>query len=96
MLALVFSIIEGIPRGWDDPVIIATISVAATSLVSFIVIERRSEQPLLPLGFFRQRDFVGAMVGMFFIMFALMGVLFYLPQFSNSYKASRRPKAACE
>ena len=81
MLALVFSIIEGIPRGWDDPVIIATISVAAISLVSFIVIERRSEQPLLPLGFFRQRDFVGAMVGMFFIMFALMGVLFYLPQF---------------
>ena len=81
MLALVFSIIEGIPRGWDDPVIIATISVAAISLMSFIVIERRSEQPLLPLGFFRQRDFVGAMVGMFFIMFALMGVLFYLPQF---------------
>ena len=81
MLALVYSIIEGIPRGWDDPVIISTISVAAISLSAFILIERRTEQPLLPLGFFRQRDFVGAMVGMFFIMFALMGVLFYLPQF---------------
>ncbi|CAI8045870.1 Uncharacterized MFS-type transporter YhcA, partial [Geodia barretti] len=56
MIAMVYSIIEGIPRGWDDPVILATISVA-------------------------QRDFVGAMVAMFFIMFALMGVLFYLPQF---------------
>ncbi len=81
MLALVFSIIEGIPRGWDDPVIIATISVAVLSLSAFILIERRTDQPLMPLGFFRQRDFVGAMVGMFFIMFALMGVLFYLPQF---------------
>lgn len=81
MLALVFSIIEGIPRGWDDPVIIATISVAVLSLSAFILIERRSDQPLMPLGFFKQRDFVGAMVGMFFIMFALMGVLFYLPQF---------------
>ena len=81
MLALVYSIIEGIPRGWDDPVIIATISVAVVSLSSFILIERRTEQPLMPLGFFKQRDFVGAMVGMFFIMFALMGVLFYLPQF---------------
>ena len=81
MLALVYSIIEGIPRGWDDPVILATISVAVISLSAFILIERRTEQPLLPLGFFRQRDFVGAMVGMFFIMFALMGVLFYLPQF---------------
>ena len=81
MLALVFSIIEGIPRGWDDPVILATISVAVLSLTSFILIERRTIQPLMPLGFFKQRDFVGAMVGMFFIMFALMGVLFYLPQF---------------
>jgi EmrB/QacA subfamily drug resistance transporter len=81
MLALVYSIIEGIPRGWDDPVILATISVAVVSLSAFILIERRTEQPLLPLGFFKQRDFVGAMVGMFFIMFALMGVLFYLPQF---------------
>jgi len=81
MVALVYSIIEGIPRGWDDPLIITTISVAAISLSAFILIERRTEQPLLPLGFFRQRDFVGAMVGMFFIMFALMGVLFYLPQF---------------
>ncbi len=81
MLALVYSIIEGIPRGWDDPLILATISVALISLSAFILIERRTEQPLMPLGFFRQRDFVGAMVGMFFIMFALMGVLFYLPQF---------------
>ena len=81
MLALVFSIIEGIPRGWDDPVILATITVAVTSLTAFLIIERRTEQPLLPLAFFKQRDFVGAMVGMFFIMFALMGVLFYLPQF---------------
>ncbi|MCY3567026.1 MAG: MFS transporter [Chloroflexi bacterium] len=81
MLALVFSIIEGIPRGWDDPVILATITVAVLSLTSFILIERRTAQPLMPLGFFKQRDFVGAMVGMFFIMFALMGVLFYLPQF---------------
>ncbi len=81
MLALVFSIIEGIPRGWDDPVIVATITLAVLSLTAFILIERRTEQPLMPLGFFKQRDFVGAMVGMFFIMFALMGVLFYLPQF---------------
>ncbi len=81
MLALVFSIIEGIPRGWDDPVILATITLAVLSLSAFILIERRTEQPLMPLGFFKQRDFVGAMVGMFFIMFALMGVLFYLPQF---------------
>lgn len=81
MVALVFSIIEGIPRGWGDPVIVGTITTAVIALTVFILIERRAKQPLLPLGFFKQRDFVGAMVGMFFIMFALMGLLFYLPQF---------------
>ena len=47
----------------------------------FIIIERRTDQPLLPMAFFKQRDFTGSMVGMFFIMFALMGVMFYMPQF---------------
>ena len=61
MIAMVYSIIEGIPRGWDDPVILATISVAVISLTAFILIERRTEQPLMPLGFLqatrlRRRD----------------------------------------
>ena len=81
MVAIVFAIIEGIQRGWSDPLIIGAFAIAAVSLTSFVIIERRTPQPLLPMAFFRQRDFTGAMVGMFFIMFALMGVMFYLPQF---------------
>ena len=81
MIALVFAIIEGIVRGWDSPLIIASFLIAAVAWAAFIIIERRTEQPLLPMAFFRQRDFTGSMVGMFFIMFALMGVMFYMPQF---------------
>ena len=36
------------------------------------------------MAFFKQRDFTGSMVGMFFIMFALMGVMFYMPSSSSS------------
>lgn len=81
MIAIVFAIIEGIQKGWSDPLIVGSFIVAAVATVSFIIIERRTEQPLLPMAFFRQRDFTGSMVGMFFIMFALMGVMFYMPQF---------------
>ncbi len=81
MVAIVFAIIEGIQKGWTDPLIVGSFIVAAISTVLFIVIERRTEQPLLPMRFFRERDFTGAMIGMFFIMFALMGVMFYMPQF---------------
>ena len=81
MIALVFAIIEGLVRGWGAPLIIGSFIVAAAAWALFVLIERRTEQPLLPMAFFRQRDFTGSMIGMFFIMFALMGVMFYLPQF---------------
>ena len=81
MVAIVFAIIEGIQKGWGDPLILGSFAVAIISTGMFIVIERRTDQPLLPMAFFRQRDFTGSMVGMFFIMFALMGVMFYMPQF---------------
>lgn len=81
MVAIVFAIIEGIQKGWTDQLIVGSFAVAIVSALMFIVIERRTDQPLLPMAFFKQRDFTGSMVGMFFIMFALMGVMFYLPQF---------------
>lgn len=81
MVAIVFAIIEGIQKGWTDPLIVGSFAVAIVSTVLFIIVERRTDQPLLPMAFFRQRDFTGSMVGMFFIMFALMGVMFYMPQF---------------
>ena len=81
MVAIVFAIIEGIQKGWSDPLIVGSFAVAIVSALLFIIIERRTDQPLLPMAFFRQRDFTGSMVGMFFIMFALMGVMFYMPQF---------------
>ena len=81
MIAIVFAIIEGIQKGWSDPLIIGSFAVAAVAAALFIIIERRTDQPLLPMAFFKQRDFTGSMVGMFFIMFALMGVMFYMPQF---------------
>ena len=81
MIAIVFAIIEGIQKGWSDPLIVGSFAVAVVSAVMFVVIERRTDQPLLPMAFFKQRDFTGSMVGMFFIMFALMGVMFYMPQF---------------
>ncbi len=81
MVAIVFAIIEGLQKGWTDPLIVGSFAVAIVSALLFIVIERRTDQPLLPMAFFKQRDFTGSMVGMFFIMFALMGVMFYMPQF---------------
>ncbi|HEX7134315.1 MAG TPA: MFS transporter [Iamia sp.] len=66
---------------WGSPTIVA-MSVAAVALTAvFVAIERRADEPLLPLRLFRVRTFdlasgIGLMVGM-----AMFGVISFLPLF---------------
>jgi EmrB/QacA subfamily drug resistance transporter len=54
-------------------------AVGAASLIAFLLIEARSEAPMLPLGLFRSRSFSGANVLTLFLYAALSGVLFFFP-----------------
>lgn len=48
-------------------------------LAMFVIAERHAESPILPLGFFRSRNFTGANLLTFFLYGALSAALFYLP-----------------
>ncbi len=54
-------------------------AVGVVLLVAFVWVEERCEAPMMPLGLFRSRNFVGANVLTFFLYAALGGALFYLP-----------------
>ena len=81
MVAIVFAIIEGIQRGWGDPMIIGSFIVAAVAWTSFVIIERRTEQPLLPLAFFQAARLHGFDGGDVLHHVRADGGDFYLPQF---------------
>ncbi|MEV8213282.1 DHA2 family efflux MFS transporter permease subunit [Leifsonia sp. NPDC077715] len=53
----VFALIEHPRFGWDSPVIVGALAVGGLALAAFVVWERRTAQPMLPLGIFRARDF---------------------------------------
>jgi MFS family permease len=53
--------------------------VGVMALVGFVVVERRSAAPMLPLELFRSRTFSGANLLTLFMYAALNGVLFFLP-----------------
>jgi EmrB/QacA subfamily drug resistance transporter len=76
LAALAFALIEGAggfgPREW----VAAGVGLAA--LVAFVVIERRSRRPMLPLGMFRSRQFTGANLTTVAVYAALGGTLFLL------------------
>jgi EmrB/QacA subfamily drug resistance transporter len=53
--ALVGTVVLGEERGWSSPPTVACALLAAAALAVFIVVERRAEQPIVPLAVFRVR-----------------------------------------
>ncbi len=68
---IVYALIEQGRYGWGSPLIYATFGLGALALASFIVHERRTPQPMLPLSLFHTRNFGVGNVATFFIYGAL-------------------------
>jgi len=63
----------GRDRGFADPLPLGLLVLAALALAVFVRIERRAAAPLLPLEFFRRRNFSASLVAQSFSQFAYMG-----------------------
>jgi len=79
--SLVYGIIQGGEAGWTSTRILVALGVSAAAFVAFAVIERRAEFPMLPLRFFRQRDFTGSVVSLGIVFFAGIVLFFFLSQY---------------
>jgi len=66
-------------RGWTDPAPLALLAIGALGLAAFIRIERNAAEPLLPLEFFRRRNFTAALVAQSLTQFAYMGGFIVTP-----------------
>jgi EmrB/QacA subfamily drug resistance transporter len=78
----------GTTYAWDSPFIVALGAIAVVALVTFVRVESRAAEPILPPRLFRNRVFavtsaVGLVVG-----FALFGALTYLPLFQQVVRGS--------
>jgi EmrB/QacA subfamily drug resistance transporter len=68
---LVFALIEQGNLGWANPLIRTSFIVGIILLIGFVLHERRSAQPMLPLGLFREQNFSVGNVSTFLIYAAL-------------------------
>jgi EmrB/QacA subfamily drug resistance transporter len=81
LLGLVFGIVRAQALGWTSTTVIASIAAGALLLTAFAVWETRTQTPMLPMRFFRNRTFAatnGVSLAMFFGAF---GSIFLLAQF---------------
>jgi EmrB/QacA subfamily drug resistance transporter len=82
--SLTWGLIEAGERGWTDPLILTAFAVAAVILPIFLLVESRTERPMIPLQFFRSRTFTGANVDSFMIAFLITGVSFFLTLYQQN------------
>ena len=73
-----YGLIEGPAQGWHGPGPVVALVVAASAAGLFVVVEARSQAPLLPLDLFH-RQFTVTNAVTFVVYGALSGVLFLLP-----------------
>jgi EmrB/QacA subfamily drug resistance transporter len=77
--ALTYGLTLAPERGWQAGSVLGFIALGAVLLVVFVVVQARTRAPMMPLGLFKSRDFVGTNLLTLLLYFALSGALFFLP-----------------
>jgi EmrB/QacA subfamily drug resistance transporter len=73
---VVFALIEGPARGWDQPLVWIAATVGVIGLIGFLVAQARVEHPMMPFSIFRSRQFSGANGTTLLVYAALSGAMF--------------------
>ncbi|MEV6842278.1 MFS transporter [Actinoplanes sp. NPDC051411] len=84
LVALTYGVISAGDRGWGDVRSLATIVAGVVLLGLFVILQRRSAAPLIDLALFRSRAFTSGAVLATIASFAMLGLLFSLPQFFSA------------
>ena len=77
LIALVYAIVEAQKKGWISAQTLIVGGIALALLVAFVLIERRSVEPLVRLSIFRVRTVRAANVAMFFVAAGLFAMFFF-------------------
>jgi EmrB/QacA subfamily drug resistance transporter len=81
LLGIVWGLVRGNGQGWASPEIVVALTAGVALVVAFVIWELRTETPMLPMRFFRNRAFAAANVASLLMFFGMFGSIFLLAQF---------------
>jgi EmrB/QacA subfamily drug resistance transporter len=84
--AFAFAVIEGPQSGWSSPLILGLLAVAVVGFVTFVVVERRVDDPMMDLTLFHDRTYSVAIGTIFVQFFAVYGMLLVVTQYLQNIK----------
>jgi EmrB/QacA subfamily drug resistance transporter len=85
---VLFTSLGGTTWAWASPQIVALIVASVILVPSFVLVERRAQEPILPMSLFRNHTFSSTSAIGFIVGFALFGAVTYLPLFLQVTKGS--------
>jgi EmrB/QacA subfamily drug resistance transporter len=81
MTALVYGIVRSARGVWSDPVTVGMMSGGIVLLALLVLNESRARQPIMPLHLFAHRERLGAYLGRFLFLGAMVGFWFFCAQY---------------
>jgi EmrB/QacA subfamily drug resistance transporter len=81
LFGIVWGLVRGNSLGWTSPEIVASLLVGAILVAGFVAWELRTDHPMLPMRFFRDRTFALANSSSLLMSFGMFGSIFLLAQF---------------
>jgi predicted MFS family arabinose efflux permease len=81
VVMLVYGFIHAAANGWTAPFTLGSFALAGALLVLFLFIELRSQQPIVPLHIFVERNRAGGYLSMLLVAATMFSILFFLTQF---------------
>ena len=84
LFALTYALIEGHARGWTSAQITGSFAVSAAAALVFVLIEARSQHPMIQISLFRSRVFSGGTLVMMMWAFGVFGIYFFTSLYLQS------------
>lgn len=81
LTGVVLGLVRGGDAGWTSPTVVASFALGAGLLVGFVLRERSTAAPVLPLGLFRSRGFRAVNAAALLMSAGMFGSIFLLAQF---------------
>ncbi len=81
LFGIVFGLVRSQSLGWTAPEVLIALAAGILLVLAFVVYERRTAEPMLPMGFFARRAFAVTNVVSLAMYFGMFGSIFFLSQF---------------
>ena len=81
LFGLIFGLIRAQTLGWGSLEVVVSLSAGAVLLAGFVVQELRTDDPMLPMGFFKKRAFSVTNVVSLSMYFGMFGSIFFMSQY---------------